>query len=122
MEPLELWGEGPMTLLGDAAHPIEPFMAQGGAAAIEDAASLADAVDANPANITAAFRAYEDSRQQRVIRIQKASQQRGKIYHVSGLKRWARNTMLRRQVPETLLSRYDWLYGTTNAAAIQEKQ
>ncbi len=122
MEPLELWGEGPMTLLGDAAHPIEPFMAQGGAAAIEDAASLADAVAANPANITAAFRAYEDSRQQRVIRIQKASQQRGKIYHMSGLKRWARNIMLRRQVPETLLSRYDWLYGTTNAAASQEKQ
>lgn len=122
MEPLKLWGDGPMTLLGDAAHPIEPFMAQGGAAAIEDAASLAVAVAANPENITAAFRAYENSRQQRVTRIQQASHQRGRIYHMSGLKRWARNTMLRRQVPETLLTRYDWLYGTTNEAAIQEKQ
>ena len=43
MDPLTQWGGGPVTLIGDAAHPIEPFMAQGGAAAIEDAASLAAA-------------------------------------------------------------------------------
>ncbi len=110
MDPLERWGKGLVTLIGDAAHPIEPFMAQGGAAAIGDAASLAKAVAAQPDDISKAFRAYEATRQTRATRIQKASHQRGRIYHLSGPMRWTRNQLLRRQAPETLLTHYDWLY------------
>lgn len=110
MDPLPQWGEGPVTLVGDAAHPIEPFMAQGGSAAIEDAASLSAAVAAYPDDIAAAFRFFESSRKARIIRIQKASHRRGRIYHMSGLMRWARNQILRRRDPEAFLTRYDWLY------------
>ena len=111
MDPLARWGAGPVTLLGDAAHPIVPFMAQGGATAIEDAASLAIAVAANRDDIPTAFRDYEQSRIARATRIQKASLLRGRVYHMSNPMRWARNQLLRRQTPERLLKHYDWLYG-----------
>ena len=58
----------------------------------------------------AAFRAYEATRQARAAQIQKASRQRGRFYHMSGLMRWTRNQVLRWQGPEKLLTRYDWLY------------
>ncbi len=111
MDAMAQWGAGPVTLLGDAAHPIVPFMAHGGATAIEDAGSLAGAVVANRNDIPAAFRSYEQSRQARTTRIQKASLQRGRFYHMSGPMRWGRNQLLRRTAPERLVSHYDWLYG-----------
>lgn len=111
MEPLPRWGEGPVTLIGDAAHPIQPFMAQGGAAAIEDAAELAAAVADRSGDMPAAFRDYEAARQLRATRIQRASQQRGRLYHMSGPARWMRDQIVRLRNPETLLMRYDWLYG-----------
>ena len=110
MDPLPQWGDGPVTLIGDAAHPIEPFMAQGGSTAIEDAASLAAAMTAYPDDIAAAFRFFESSRKARTTRIQKASHRRGRIYHMSGLMRLVRNQILRRRDPKALLTRYDWLY------------
>lgn len=110
MEPLDHWGSGPVSLVGDAAHPIEPFMAQGGATAIEDAAAIAAAFAAAPDNLESAMRAYESSRHRRATRIQKASHQRGRIYHLSGALRWARDRMLRSLNPHSLVTRYDWLY------------
>ena len=114
MAPLARWGEGLVTLIGDAAHPMEPFLAQGGGTAIEDAASLSAAVAANPEDLAAAFRIYETARQPRAARIQKASHQRGRGYRLGGVRRWARNMMLSRRPPETLLTQYDWLYGPSN--------
>ena len=116
MEPLPRWGDGPVTMIGDAAHPIQPFMAQGGAAAIEDAAALAAAVTEHPQDMAAAFRVYESARQARTTRIQRASQQRGRLYHMSGPARWMRDQIVRHRRPETLLMRYDWLYGRKDPA------
>lgn len=110
MDPLNQWSKGPVTLIGDAAHPIEPFMAQGGATAIEDAALLAAAAAAHPEDMVTAFNAYEANRRARATRIQKASHQRGRIYHMSGAMRWGRDQLLCRQDPETFVTRYDWLY------------
>lgn len=73
-EPLPRWGANRITLLGDACHPMTPYMAQGASSAIEDAAVLSrclDGVDA--AGIGSALRRYEDSRKNRTARIQQIS-------------------------------------------------
>jgi salicylate hydroxylase/6-hydroxynicotinate 3-monooxygenase len=73
-EPLERWSRGRVALLGDAAHPMTPYMAQGGATAIEDAAVLARCLaEAGGTNIEAAFRRYEAHRKPRTSLIQAIS-------------------------------------------------
>lgn len=113
MKPLKAWGHGRLTLLGDAAHPVQPFLAQGSAMAIEDATVLADEIQKSPDEIPAALRRYEELRAQRVARVQNASRRLGSVYHLAGPSRWARNFAIRRLEPDTLLARYDWLYGFT---------
>lgn len=72
-DPLPRWGEGRVTLLGDAAHPMLPFMAQGAGQAIEDAVVLARHLASATADLPAALRAYEAARQDRTARIQLGS-------------------------------------------------
>lgn len=72
-EPMPQWGKGHCTLLGDAAHPMVPFMAQGACMAIEDAVVLARAINDKPEDIPAALKAYEDSRRDRTAAIQRGS-------------------------------------------------
>ena len=112
--PLEAWSSGRVTLLGDAAHPILPFFAQGGAMAIEDAAALADAL-AGAATIEAAFARYQRARGARTARVQARSKRQGRIYHLKGPMRLARNWTLRLRSGEALLADLDWLYGTRPA-------
>ena len=73
-DPLPRWSEGPVALLGDACHPMTPYMAQGAASALEDAAVLSRCLDASddPAD---AFRRYEATRLERTARIQLTSRQ-----------------------------------------------
>jgi 6-hydroxynicotinate 3-monooxygenase len=73
-DPLPLWGEGPMVLLGDAGHPMTQYMAQGAATAMEDAVVLARCIEAQPDDIAAAFRRYETVRRERTSQIQGTSQ------------------------------------------------
>ncbi|NLU84756.1 FAD-dependent monooxygenase [Rhodococcus sp. HNM0569] len=68
-DPLPRWGTGSATLLGDACHPMTPFMAQGAGQSIEDAVVLARCVEAY-SGLGDAFAAYEHSRQERTARIQ----------------------------------------------------
>ncbi len=73
-EPMERWSEGGVTLLGDAAHPMVPFMAQGACMAIEDAVVLARALaTAGEAGIAAALTSYEDARRDRTAAVQRGS-------------------------------------------------
>jgi 2-polyprenyl-6-methoxyphenol hydroxylase-like FAD-dependent oxidoreductase len=73
-EPLSKWSEGRVVLLGDACHPMTPYMAQGGAAAIEDAAILARCLEEVEAeDIEGAFERYESHRKPRTSRIQAIS-------------------------------------------------
>jgi salicylate hydroxylase len=122
-EPLRRWGEGPITLLGDAAHPMLPFLAQGAAMAIEDAATLAaelapiaasrpsasrsDIADA----ITMAFGRYEEARMARTARVQREARRNALAYHAVWPISAARNLILSASSNESLLARYDWLYG-----------
>ena len=87
-----------------------PFLAQGGALAIEDAVTLAACIAAWPGDSTAALRRYEELRRPRASRVQRLSRRLGRIYHLSGALRLARNLVLERRSEETALRRFDWLY------------
>lgn len=101
---------GRLALLGDAGHPILPFLAQGAALAIEDAAALSGALADEP-DLPTAFAAYEQSRLARVARVQSEARRNGRIYHAPGPIAWARNLVMRRLGPTGMTERYAWLYG-----------
>ncbi|MCY3795877.1 MAG: FAD-dependent monooxygenase [Gammaproteobacteria bacterium] len=88
--PLPLWGKGAVTLLGDACHPTLPFMAQGAAMAIEDAAVLAGCLATND-DVATGLKRYEDLRRQRTARVQNGSRRNAKLFHLTGVKAWLRN-------------------------------
>ena len=111
MPPLRAWTQGAVALIGDAAHPVLPYLAQGGGMAIEDAAVLAKVLSENDDDPWQAFRPYEEARIERTARTSFESRQTGTIYHMGGLFRLARNFVLKRRSPEALLKRLDWLYG-----------
>jgi salicylate hydroxylase len=109
--PLASWGRGPLTLLGDAAHPMLPFLAQGAAMAIEDAAVLArELVRAPPGDRSAALRRYEAARRPRTARVQNAARRNDFHYHLRGPAAFARDTVLRALGGRRLLAQYDWIY------------
>jgi len=109
------WSEGAVTLMGDAAHAMLPFAAQGAGMAIEDAAvlarhlSLETAEDAN--SVAAALKQYGRARQARVGKVQRTARQQGRIYHLGGPFAIARDLAIRALGPERMLARQDWIYG-----------
>lgn len=109
--PLPRWGRGAITLLGDAAHPMVPFLAQGAAMAIEDAAVLADAL-AHSRSVAAAMRQYEASRQPRTARVQQAALANGRLYHLGGPAAVLRDVTMKFLFGNAaILNRYAWIYG-----------
>lgn len=104
-------GEGRVTLIGDAAHPVLPHLAQGAGLAIEDAAVLAARLEEVPDDPAAAFRAYENERAARTASVQSAARRNGEIFRLSGVAAFARDAVLRVLGPERLMARYDWVYG-----------
>ncbi len=88
--PMQHWSEGHATLLGDACHATLPFLAQGAAMAIEDAAVLAKCLAMTP-HIPTALRHYESVRKPRTSWVQKASRRNARVYHMRGLGARLRN-------------------------------
>lgn len=110
--PLRRWSTQRVALLGDAAHPILPFLAQGGVMALEDAYVLAQELQPDPErDIGASLARYAQRRRPRVERVMAASARNGKIYHLSGPARWVRNRVLAQTPARRLMAGYDWLYG-----------
>lgn len=110
------FAKGPVALLGDAAHPMLPFMAQGAAMAIEDAyvlvTRLSTALRDGAGNAFArAFKLYGDDRLHRTARIQTEARRNAMRYHMRKPFSKARDWWLARQDPDKMLQRYDWLYG-----------
>ena len=104
--------QGRVALLGDAAHPMRPYLAQGAGMAIEDAAELGAALApaSNPAfDLPTALQRYAQNRWQRNARVQARALRNGRIFHAEGLLRWARDASLR-LLGEKLLD-LPWLYG-----------
>jgi salicylate hydroxylase len=104
------WGRGRMSLLGDAAHPMLPFLAQGGAMAIEDAVVLANQFAAGR-DAPAALRLFETARAGRVRAVQAAARRNAALFHLSGPAALARNAVLSAIAGERFLARFDWIYG-----------
>ena len=110
--PAPRWSlDGRVVLLGDSAHPILPFLAQGSALAIEDAAALARALGGCGGDVAAALRAYEAERLPRASDVAVASRRQGAIYHMSGPVALARDMVMRGLSREAMMSRMDWIYG-----------
>jgi len=103
-------GSGRVTLIGDAAHPTLPFLAQGAGMAIEDAGLLAGILGRYFDDPADALRGYEGHRRRRTDRVQAMSRKQGRIYAMSGPEALARNIAMRAMGGERLLARQDWLY------------
>ena len=110
--PLATWGDGPVTLIGDAAHPMLPYLAQGAAMAIEDAAVLAACLSSD-SDVPSALRRYEARRLPRTARVQRDARHNGTVYHMRGAAAVLRSLGLMAMGGDRLVSRYDWLYGWT---------
>jgi salicylate hydroxylase len=109
--PVKTWSKGRMTLLGDAAHPMLQYLAQGACMAIEDAVCLANRVEAAGGDFAAAFKAYEAARYLRTGRVQIMARVYGEFYHASDVARELRNMMLSARTPEQSFEAMQWLYG-----------
>jgi len=104
-DPLTRWGFGRATLLGDAAHPMLPFLGQGAAMAIEDAYVLARELEASEGDIPAALLSYDAARIPRTARVQIASREEGAVLHDNA-------ASARPFQPQRLPGfNRDWLYG-----------
>ncbi|MFC5993613.1 FAD-dependent monooxygenase [Pseudonocardia hispaniensis] len=117
-EPIDEWVAGRAVLLGDAAHPMLQYLAQGACQAIEDAAALADAVvkhlpvtGADLAAVEQTLRTYQADRVPRTARVQRSARVWGDVWHVDGLARGLRNELFARREPDDFTDT-DWLYGT----------
>lgn len=111
-EPQENWVDGRVALLGDAAHPMLQYMAQGACMAMEDAVCLGETLGAEPDNIPAALADYAAARLPRTTRLQLASRAMGEyVYHPAGAQRLARNAWLGAKSPADFYTSLDWLYG-----------
>lgn len=109
-EPLEKWGMGTSTLLGDACHPMLPFMAQGSCQAIEDAIVLARCLkEATTSDAAIALRRYEDARQGRTAQVQTSSLMNRDLFHMAdGQEQKDRDLIFSISPPG--MSILDWVY------------
>jgi len=109
-EPVENWSLGPVTLLGDAAHLMLQYFAQGAAMAMEDAIALATAADAADGDFAAAFQRYQALRLVRASRVQISSRMLGLLYHADGVSRLVRNDIYRGRSAERYYDALDWIF------------
>ena len=108
------WTAGNVALLGDAAHAMLPFAAQGAGMAIEDAAVLAktlsEARPDGPGAIEGALQRYARLRRPRVGRVQRTARQQGRVYHMTGPLALARDLSIKALGPQRLSARQSWIY------------
>jgi 2-polyprenyl-6-methoxyphenol hydroxylase-like FAD-dependent oxidoreductase len=109
--PVKTWSRGRITLIGDAAHPMLQYLAQGAGTAIEDAVCLANRVEERQGDFAAAFEAYQEARYLRTGRVQIMARVYGEFYHATGVARELRNLMLGARTPEQSFDAMEWLYG-----------
>ncbi|CAE6843395.1 3-hydroxybenzoate 6-hydroxylase 1 [Paraburkholderia aspalathi] len=118
-DPVSNWSKGNVTLLGDAAHPMLQYMAQGACMAMEDAVVLADEMARVNGDLAAAFVRYQERRYLRTGKVQMSARLYGEFYHASGVTRELRNQFLQSRTVDQTLDGMAWLY---DAAPIQPPQ
>ncbi|MDB5480609.1 MAG: monooxygenase [Caulobacteraceae bacterium] len=111
--PLPKWSEGRVTLLGDACHPMLPYMAQGAVMAIEDGCVLARCLKSRPGDVPGALKDYEATRLPRTAKVQAGARAAGARLHLSDplarLKTYGRMGLDARLAPRKAASAGDWL-------------
>ena len=109
-----IWYRGPVALLGDAAHPTLPFMAQGANLALEDAWVLAQVlVEAGGADVPAALARYQDLRRERAAAVVEVASKNAWKYHLRPPLSWPAHQVLRLMgeiAPARMLQQFDWIY------------
>ncbi|WP_455281394.1 3-hydroxybenzoate 6-monooxygenase [Cupriavidus necator] len=110
-EPVGQWTHGRITLLGDAAHPLLQYLAQGACMAVEDAVTLGAAVRACDGDLPRAFSLYQDARITRTARVVLSTREFGRLCHASGVERLVRNSLWKNRSPERFYDALEWLYG-----------
>jgi len=110
--------QGAVALIGDAAHPMLPYLAQGAAMAIEDAAVAAQCLARMPDAPAQALRTYWAVRRTRTRKVQRLAARNGERYHLGGALSMLRNTAMRLMGGSHLLQHYDWLYDWRPPAAL----
>ena len=112
-DPVERWVDGRVALLGDAAHPMLQYMAQGACMAMEDAVCLSHMLAAHPGRIEAALLAYQERRVLRTARVQLMSRAMGEhVYHPAGAHAALRNAIMSAKSQEEWYETLAWLYGS----------
>ncbi len=110
-DPIERWTFGRATLLGDAAHPMVQYLAQGACMACEDAVTLACALRREGGRWDAALALYERSRVARTARVVLSAREMGRLYHAKGVERLVRNDLWKGRPQERFYDALEWLYG-----------
>ncbi len=116
--PLPNFSYGAAALLGDAAHPMLPFLAQGAAMAIEDAVVAARCLARAPDDADGALQSYAALRRARTRKVQRLAAKNGARYHSSALPAMLRNAAMHAMGGAWLLRHYDWLYDWRPPAAV----
>ncbi|MEK9832541.1 MAG: 3-hydroxybenzoate 6-monooxygenase [Rhodospirillaceae bacterium] len=113
-DPVENWVDGRVALLGDAAHPMMQYYAQGACMAMEDAVCLSHSLDGHRDDLAAGLVAYQDQRLVRTARVQLGARAIGDhVNHAEGMHARVRNAILRGMSTEECYDRLAWLYGST---------
>ncbi|MCX3059245.1 3-hydroxybenzoate 6-monooxygenase [Streptomyces beihaiensis] len=113
-DPVDRWTDGRVTLLGDAAHPMLQYAAQGACQALEDAVLLGELLDGCPADYEQRLEKYGALRRERTARVQSVSRHLGRhVYHAAGEARVERNAMLSSLTADDLHDQLAWLHGVT---------
>ncbi|MEM5313332.1 3-hydroxybenzoate 6-monooxygenase [Paraburkholderia sp. JHI869] len=110
-DPVEQWSFGRATILGDAAHPMTQYVAQGACQALEDAVTLGEAVKAADGDFVEAFKRYEAVRIPRTARVLYSAREMGRIYHAKGVDRLVRNALWVGRTQDQFYDSLQWLYG-----------
>ena len=108
--PIRDWSKGNITLLGDAAHPMLQYLAQGANMAIEDAVCLARKIELSKGDTQGAFLAYQKERYLRTARVQLTARLYGEAYHASNATRDLRNAVLGARTQKEAMESMAWLY------------
>ena len=109
-EPVKNWSDGRVTLVGDAAHPMLQYLAQGAGQAIEDAVVLREALRFTGGDVARAFLEYQQARYLRTGRVQLTARFYGDIYHASGVQRELRNQMFQGGTESAGFAGLKWMY------------
>jgi 3-hydroxybenzoate 6-monooxygenase len=120
-EPATGWSRGGITLIGDAAHPMLQYLAQGACQAIEDSVVLADSVAAHPGDTEAAFKTFEALRSARTARVQTTARTWGDILHIDGVGARMRAALLSQRAGDDY-EVVDWLYGYDPTSTSDESE